>query len=217
MHFKKLPLNLKPREKAKIYGINELTDIELLAIFIRSGTSKSDVLELSKNIIAKFGSLQNIKHSTFSELSNIYGIGSVKALEILSLIEFSKRLKSLNIQKLIYDQDAANIALEMIEKNNKESFVIILLDIKNNVIHKEVLYKGTNSEVNIDPKDIISIALRKNSNKFYCIHNHPSGDKRPSDADILITRRLKHYCNLFSIKMLGHLIIDEKGRFNKVS
>ena len=122
MHFKKLPSYLKPREKAKIYGVHHLTDIELLAIFLRSGTSKRDVLELSKDIITKFNGIQGLKHASLNELSSIYGIGGVKSLEINSLIEFSKRI-NLNKNKIINNyNDVAEIGKEMIKFDRNESF-----------------------------------------------------------------------------------------------
>lgn len=217
MHFSSFPLNLKPREKAEQNGIKSLTDVELLAIFLRNGSSKGDVLDLSKKIITKYGSLKNLRYSSLKEFKTIHGIGDVKALELLALFEFSSRINNEESETILDISDATKIAYKFIGEHPYESFFIVLLDKKNKIIYKEVLYRGTSIDVSIDPKEVISLALKKEATKFYCFHNHPSGDLSASKADQLITIRLQHYSNLFAINMVAHVIINKNKEFRQIA
>ena len=216
MYFKKLPKNLKPREKAFLFGISKLNDIELLAIFLRSGSTKGDVLELSKKIISKYGNLSNLRNSTIEELSTIHGIGKVKSLEILSLFEFSDRLSNFSLTFIEKQKEANDIAFRFIGNKNKEYFLIIILNFNNEIIHIKNMYKGTIKDVNIDPKEVISFILKKEGKKVYCFHNHPSGNILASKQDYMINNRLKYYCNLFGIIMISHSILNNKKEFNLI-
>lgn len=216
MHFKRLPNNLKPREKALEYGVSKLSDIELLALFIRNGSSKEDVLNISKKVISTYGNLNNLKHTSINELRKINGIGIVKSIEILALFEFARRISFNNSPNISSDKIAAEVAFNQIGHQNTESFYILYLNKQNQIIFRDTLFKGSGQEVSIDPKEIISIALRKEASKFYCFHNHPSGDLSASEADVSITSRLKHYSSLFGIELIGHLIINSNGEYRKI-
>ena len=200
-----------------MYGVKKLTDIELLAIFLRSGSKKEDVLTLSKRIIAKYGNLNNLKYISIKEYMDIPGIGGVKSIELISLFEFSNRINARELEVISSVKDASSIAFSLIGNDLFESFLVIFLDRRNKIIYKEILYRGTENELIIEPKEVIALALKKNASKFYCFHNHPSGDLSASNADRLITNRLLHYSNLFSIKLLAHVIINKNRGFKSIT
>lgn len=216
MAFKDLPNNLKPREKVISSSVGDLTDIELLAIFLGNGTKKDDVLDLSKQLISKFGNFRDMANLSIEDFQKIQGIGIVKSIKLVSLFEFSNRLNNSHLNFIYSDHIANNIFNSRIKNATKENFVVILLDSNNKVIYTETLYKGTYRELSIEPKEVISLALKKDAKKFYCFHNHPSGDLRPSAADKLITSRLEHYSRLFGIKMIGHFISIGRNSFAKI-
>lgn len=216
MHIKNLPSHLRPREKALREGIESLSDVELLALFLRHGTKDIDVIDLSKNIIKSFGGLKFLNHVSFHDLTKIKGLGKVKALELKALFEFSKRSSTTQILKIKDHRDATQIAFKQIAHKKNENFLLVLLSFSNVVISSQILYQGTEDKIDIDPKDIISEVLKRGGKKFYCFHNHPSGDTQPSNADKLMTKRLQYYCDLFNIKMIAHIVINEKGDYSIV-
>ncbi len=214
MPIKDLPLQMNPREKVLLEGMESLTDIELLALFIRSGSRKEDVLALAKRVIKKYGSLSLLKFATISELQSIEGIGPVKAIELKGLFEFAERLKQIDkFDKIENIKQARQFAIKYMALKNNEEFFVIFLNEYNEVIRFKLLYRGTQNNVNVDPKDIISLALKVDANKFYCFHNHPSGVVTPSSADKLMTKRLHNYSDLFGICMVAHIIINSKGDY----
>lgn len=211
MPIKNLPLHLRPREKALEVGIDKLSDIELLAIFLRSGTKDLDVLSLSKLLFEKLQSLTSISKASINDITQIKGIGKIKSLELLAIFEVARRINQEKVSYIKNHDQAANIASHKISASNQEVFLLLLLDTQNKLIFQKELFVGQKDLVQIDPKAIISHALKYESRKFYCFHNHPSGDHRPSDADKLFTKRLKYYCDLFDITLLGHIVVSEKG------
>lgn len=211
MPIKNLPLHLRPREKALEQGIDKLSDIELLALFLRNGTQDQDVLSISKKLFELFGSLHYISQITSIDLQKIKGIGKIKSLELLAIFELTRRIKIQNQTKIDSWEIAANLSSSQIKHLKHETFLIYLLDSRKNLIFQKELFVGQDDNVHIQPKSIISYALKYESKKFYCIHNHPSGDHQPSDADKLFTKRLKYYCDLFGITLLGHIVVSEKG------
>lgn len=211
MPIKNLPLHLRPREKALEVGIEKLSDIELLALFLRSGTKNFDVLNLSKSLLEKFTSLYLISKASIQDIKQTKGIGKIKSLELSAIFEIAKRINQEQILSIKTNDQAAKIATQKIGSSSQEVFLIILLDKSQNLLFQKELFVGQEDMVQIEPKAIIQYALKYESKKFYCFHNHPSGDHRPSGADKLFTKRLKYYCDLFDIKLLGHIVVSEKG------
>lgn len=208
MPLKDLPTILRPREKALRLGISELNDIELLAIFLRSGNKNYDVLDLSKEVLKKFSSLQSLKAFNVHDLMQIKGIGKVKALEIIALFEFANRLSSkLEMTTINNHREAILYAKSIIKPSNQEQFLVVLLDQKNQIIYHEVMYKGTLSFVTIEPFRIIGLALSFKAKKFYCFHNHPSGNNNYSLADTTATMKIAQCARLFDLVMVDHIIL----------
>ncbi|MCK5945946.1 MAG: DNA repair protein RadC [Mycoplasmataceae bacterium] len=217
MPIRDIPLEQRPREKASLFGFESLSDIELLAIFIRTG-GKESVLSVSYNLISKFGSLNMLSNSSIKELMKVKGIGKVKAIEIKALEEFSKRISNnFNIKtKIKTIDDVVLNSLKHFGDFRQEHFVILSLDRLNNVISWKQLYKGTTSSVLIEPREIVSLLIKEEAEKFFCLHNHPSGNVNPSRADIMLTKRIENHVNLFNIELSGHIIINSEGDFQKI-
>lgn len=208
MPIKDLPISLRPREKALRIGVKNLTDIELLAIFLRSGNKDFDVLDLAKDIFKKYQSFRTLSNFNIHDLKKIKGIGIVKAIEIVALFEFSKRLTfEHNLTILNNAKDAVIYAQSILPDINQEHFLVVLLDYKNQIIYHEIMYKGALTFVTIEPYRIIGLALSFKAKKFYCFHNHPSGDPHPSFADRVITSKIMQCAKLFDLIMISHIIV----------
>ena len=216
MTFKNLPGHLKPREKALMVGLDKLSDIELLALFIRLGSTESDVVSLSAKIISKFGSMSNIRYATIKELSSIRGIGRVKSLEIKALFEFNNRITNSRILHIENDVQISDLLLKQNNNLMQENFIVVLFNANNEVVHISTLYKGSASELLADPKEIISLVLKTNADYFKCFHNHPSGSLEPSDADISLTRRIKFLSLSMNLIFEGHYVFDSFAKLKKI-
>ena len=218
MPIKDLPYNQRPREKAFTHGLKSLTDIELLALFIRSG-GKDNVLTVAFKLLSKFKSLHNIGTANINELSTIKEIGMVKAIELKALHEYYSRVKyeQEHIQKIEKVEDVINIALKQIDNFLNEHFIIVLLDNSKKVLSIKTMYRGTKHAVQIEPKEIVAEALKIGAHEVFCFHNHPSDDLIPSPADILITKRIKNYLDIFEIKLLGHYVVNKNSEFLKIT
>ncbi len=214
MPIKDLPLSLRPREKALRVGVKNLTDIELLAIFLRSGNKNFDVLDLSKDIIKKYQSFHALGLFNIHDLRKIKGIGIVKAIEIVALFEFAKRLTfEHNLIALNNVKDAVIYARSILPDINQEQFLVVLLDLKNQIIYHEIMYKGALTFVTIEPYRIIGLALSFKAKKFYCFHNHPSGNPHPSFADRVITSKIMSCAKLFNLILVSHIIVCNNTYF----
>lgn len=210
---KNIPNENRPRERLINYGINNLTNIDLLSIILNSGNHNKNVIKLSEEIL---NILENNLNITLEELLKIKGIGIAKASQIISIIELSKRLKNLNNlknNKLIFNN--SRIIYESIKKEvenlTQENLYVLYLDSKLKLIKKELLYKGTINQVLIHPRDIFKYAVKFSAVKIILIHNHPSGDPSPSNNDIILTNNIYECSKIMQIELLDHLIIG----FNK--
>lgn len=218
MKFKNIPSEEKPRERLLKYGVNSLSNEELLAIILRTGSKKYNVKELANNILCYFGSIGNLKNIRVNNLLNIDGIGKIKALELISAIELGRR---------VYEDDCYN---EFVSLTNPESvikyfnnlfinekqeyFYVIYLDSKGKYIDKKLLFKGILNKSLIHPRDIFKEAYLLSSCSFICIHNHPSGDATPSNEDISVTKSLKEIGLLHGINLVDHIIIGKNNYYS---
>ncbi|WP_308149823.1 DNA repair protein RadC [Spiroplasma sp. AdecLV25b] len=200
------------------YGFEYLTDNELLAIILRTGTREKNVLLLAQEIINHFGGIENLSKVTFKSLLTIKGIGTSKSLEILSCLELAKRIKTIQNQKkyskIIWPEDVFNLVHAYFQNLIQEHFYLLLLNNQNKLIHQNLLYKGTNDTLKIDAKDMLHLALIHKSNKVICIHNHPSGDSEPSLSDLHITEEIKSNFKILNITLLDHIIIGRENYYS---
>ncbi|MBU5440031.1 DNA repair protein RadC [Tissierella sp. MSJ-40] len=210
---KDLPLSERPREKLYNYGVETLSNVELLAIIIRTGHKEDTAIDLARRIL----SLDNrgigfLTDATLEELTEIKGIGSCKAAQILAAIEIGKRLNSRGTEsKIKVTSPSVLVDLLMGEMRylKKEHFKIAILDTKNQVIVIENISIGNLNASIVHPREVFNVAIKRSGNSMILIHNHPSGDPSPSNEDINITNRLIEAGNIVGIKVLDHIIIGD--------
>ena len=206
---KDLPLEEKPREKALLYGFKNLTDAELLAILLRTGSKEKNAKELALDILKENENIHGIENSKISYLANIKGVGKTKAITILAALELGKRLEntnSLDFDDLLFKDE--------LENQIQEKFMVVFLNNSNEIIDHKILFLGTINQSLIDPKVIFKEALLYSANKIIVLHNHPSGNTTPSKEDYNITDNLIQICRLFNIVFLDHLIIGKNKYFS---
>lgn len=200
----------KPREKLYKFGLENLSEYELIAILIRSGSKKEDVLTLSKKLWKYMSKFHRISEITINDLMKIDGIGLSKACSIVSALELSKRL---NMRECIDNfsigspKSVADIFMNILRDEMKEHFYVLLLDTKNKIISWDEISKGDLNSSIVHPREVFKYALRYSANSIICLHNHPSGDPTPSSQDIDITKRLEEVGDLVGIRLLDHIII----------
>lgn len=218
---KDLPEGERPRERLLKYGAENLTDAELLAIIIRTGSRSETAVNLSQRLLLGekgVNGLRFLVEASIEELGKIKGIGIAKAAQIKAAIEIGKRLASLNQSErpvIKYPGDVRNLLMEEMRYLDKEYFKIILLNIKNQVIHVEDVSVGSLNSSIVHPREIFKIAIRRSSAALILVHNHPSGDPTPSGEDVEITRRLVESGKLLGIDVLDHVIIGD-GRYTSL-
>ena len=228
-HFKKekkklkdLPFDAQPREKLLAKGSQNLTDEELMAVLLGTGSAKQNVLQVSKNMLKEFP-LKKLATTSLSIFIGLPGIGKVKALRIAAALELGNRIFSMpSLTKIIIrsTEDALSQLRDIMEKR-QEYLVVLYLNARHELIQKEVIGKGSLSSMLITAKEVFAPALQSPCASMILAHNHPSGDPTPSDADIAFTTQIHEAGNIMGITMLDHLIVTTSGYFsfsnNKVS
>lgn len=213
MKIKDLPLLERPRERVKNVGIQNVSNEELLAILIKTGTKNNSVKEIAINILKKINSLNNLENINFNTFQDIKGLGKVKTIEIMAAIELGKRIFLLKEEKkdIIYNTP------DVIYKSNyylfsgkkQEYFYCLYLDNKNKLIERKLLFMGTINRSIVHPREIFREAYLSSASKIICMHNHPSGDVTPSIEDIHLTKSLVEIGKLQGINIIDHVIIGD--------
>ncbi len=217
MKLKELPINELPRERLIKVGEQNLTNEELLSIIIRTGTKSISVKEVSNNILSKVNSINDLNNITLEELSNIKGVGLVKAITIKASIEFGKRVSNIEINNMmkLNNSDIVHEAFKSIFIGlNQEKLLAIYLDNKKRLINYKIITIGTKDQTMIHPRDVIYNAIKCNASAIILIHNHPSGIITPSKADIEMTNMLINSCNIVGIPLIDHLITNTKNYYS---
>ena len=215
-NIKALPEELRPREKLLLFGENALSDSELLAILLQSGTKEKNVIDLAQEVLIQSKGLMGLGEMTMASLSEINGIGISKACTILSMVELSRRLNSMGFaqkMKIRHPKEVVPIFLRMVTSWWQESFMVVYLDKAMQVIGKQELFKGQENSVMFTPKFIYQEALRHKANGIIIAHTHPSGLLMPSQADIKATKTLKEAGDIIDITLLDHLILNRTGEY----
>lgn len=212
---KSMPLELRPRERLQQFGARALSDAELLAILLGSGTSRYNVVELAGLLLSQAGGLVGLSHLTYEEITSLEGIGPSRACTVLSVIELARRLALLDAGGLATtiggSADAARYFIDLAVHRGQENFMVIYLDNKHRVVEKKVVFMGTLNEAHVYPRDVFHYAVRHNASCIICGHNHPSGDLTPSRADDQLTERLLAAADLLGIDLLDHIIVGHEG------
>ena len=205
---KEIPLNDRPREKMAANGAAVLTDAELIAILLRTGTAEKSAIDIASEMTADGGLYKRLAGITrLNELTNIKGLGQAKAATVLAALEIGRRIASAKpIEKihLSCPQDVADFLMPRLRYAAKEQFVVILLNNKNKVIGTEVVSEGSLSSSIVHPREVFAPAILHHAAAIMVAHNHPSGDPKPSIEDEEVTRLL-----LRSGKVLGIPMIDQ--------
>lgn len=216
---KELPLIDRPREKAYKYGVNTLSDYELLAIILQSGCKDKSALEISIDLILKFKGLNNLFNTSFNELIKCDGISKVKALTFLVIKELfirfsqSKMLIDDNI-KLSSANDVYNYANLKYTDLNAEKVVAYYLNNKNIIIYEQILSIGDETTSILNSKLICKVAIEKYAKKVLLSHNHPSGNSSPSIDDISSFINLKKALSIINVKLLDHVILGKNEYYS---
>lgn len=210
---------MKPYEKYKLFGAEALSDEELLAIIIRTGTKDCDSLAIAENVLASFddNSLLGLYHCHWKELLKIAGIGEVKAIKLLCIAELSRRLtKTSFATKLQYTSPAtvANYYMESLRHLEKEKVVLLCLDKKMGLLSEIDISIGTVSEAMLSPREIFLSALEYHAVHIIILHNHPSGDPSPSNADLQITMKIYKLGRMMNIPLMDHIIIGDNRYYS---
>jgi len=208
----------RPREKLANKGRDALSDAELLAIIMGSGNARQSAVELARQILSEHdNSLNKLARLSVSELMQYPGIGEAKAIAITAAMEIGRRRKDvLGEEKPMIgtSTDAFNLLHHRFLDLPYESFVVMLLDRANHVLHTHEMSRGGITGTIIDPRLVFKTAFEKGACGFICAHNHPSGNLSPSSSDKLITKQLKEAGEILQIKLLDHLIVCNAGYFS---
>lgn len=207
---KELPLEERPREKFKTNGFENLGDIDLIAILLRTGSKELSVKDLATKLLIELEGVEHLADTSLERLSKIKGIGEVKAITLLSAIELGKRVGKgkLGIKKRIkHATDLYEEFYRELREKTQEHFLAVFLNSKNEIIHSKTIFIGSANKSIVHPRDIFKEAIKYSAVKLMVLHNHPSGDPTPSEEDISFTSRLIECGNLLQIPLLDHLII----------
>lgn len=209
-----VPENSRPRERMLHYGEKALANHELLAILLRTGTQKNDVMSIAMQVLTTFGDLFYLKHITIEELMTIPGIGKTKAIEVKSAIELGLRIAQstqLKTGQITSSQTVGDMLVEEMSGLQQEVVVALYLNTKNEIIKKEEVFKGSLNSAVAHPREIFKGAVRCSAARILVGHNHPSGNPDPSEADIEFTKRLAECGELMGIHLLDHIVVGESS------
>ena len=211
---KELPKTERPYEKLEKYGEKSLTNAELIAIIIKTGTKEQTSIGLAKKILklhdCEEKGLNFLRELTIEEFMKIKGIGKVKAIQLKAVCELSSRMnQDINYQttKITNPKDVANILMDKMRFEKQEILQTIMLDNRNNIIKIKEIAKGTGNYVKASIKSILSEAIKIEAPKIILVHNHPGGDPTPSQKDIEFTRKVKQASEIMGIELIDHVII----------
>ena len=211
LKFKELPDEEKPRERLLLYGVEVLSNEELLMILLKTGTRKYSVKELANLVLMKSGGIKKLKDITIHKLMEIDGIGKVKAIELMALIELSKRIQMSNndieVMKCNDPMTIISYFNYLFIDKKQEEFYVIYLDHKKKYLDKKRLFIGSINSSIAHPREIFKNAYLLSASFIICIHNHPSGDPTPSYEDVMITKNLKNIGEMHAIYLVDHIII----------
>ncbi|ALX48209.1 RadC family protein [Lentibacillus amyloliquefaciens] len=210
---KDVPKEDRPRERVLKLGASHLSNQELLAILIGSGTKNESVMALSNRVLMHFEGLNLLKDATIEELTAIKGIGTAKGVLLLSALELGKRMSQYKPDDRYIvrsPEDGADYVMEEMRNLNQEHFVVLFLNTKNQIIHRQTIFIGSLNASIVHPREVYREAVKRSAASIICAHNHPSGDPSPSQEDIHVTKRLVESGKMIGIELLDHLVIGDR-------
>jgi len=218
MKIKEIPKNDRPRERVLNSGISSLSNEELVALILKTGSKKLSAKELALLIISKYDEIKDLKNITLEELNLIPGIGLSKASSILAALELSKRIntenKALNTLKFNNPISIYEYYKEKVSSLKQEHFYCLYLDNKKCIIKERLLYIGTINQTLIHPRDIFKEAYLLSATSIICIHNHPSGNVKPSNDDFFVTKNLIEIGKIMGVSIVDHIIVSSDAYYS---
>jgi len=213
MRIKDISKENRPRERFLKNGVGVLSNAELLAIILKVGSKKENVIDMSNRLLTKY-KIDKLSSLSLNELQEIDGIGPAKAMQIKALFEFNNRynqvIKTKKIITIKKSEDVYNCFVDKLKDKKKEHFYVLFLDSKNKLISEDLISVGTLNSSIVHPREVFNNAIRENANSIILVHNHPSGNPQPSEEDKEITELLVKAGELLSIKVLDHVIIGRE-------
>jgi len=215
-HLKNWPEEERPRERLLKHGADTLSDAQLLGIILRTGAGGKTAIDVGRELLDTLGGIAGIARAGIAELCKVQGIGPAKAAEIKAAMELGRRHQrpTLAGASLCASQEVAEYFHPRLRDIKKEEFRCVLLDTKNRVIREETVSSGSLTASLVHPRETFKTAVRESAAAVIFVHNHPSGDTKPSQEDILLTRRLVQAGDLLGIKVLDHVIVGDGGHFS---
>ncbi len=214
---KNLPENERPREKLLHHGAQSLSDAELLAIFLGTGSRDLPVLELARQLLQHYQNLHGVVTAAFADLARHKGIGLAKYIQLQASLELARRYLKSELKQAPIFQNAetakAFCALHL-ESRQEEAFAVLFLNNQNALLHFEILFTGTLNQAAVYPREVLKKVIHYQAANVILTHNHPSGNAKPSDSDRAITKRLQEALVLIEVKILDHLIVGKGQVFS---
>ena len=213
MRLRDISVENRPRERLISQGVTVLSDAEILALILGSGTKNENAVDLSNRLLSHFDLLST---SSLSELQKLKGIGVARACQLLALFEFSKRFNSSKVigKKISCSKDVYDFVKSKMVDLDKEHFVVLLLDSKNRVLKEVLVSIGILNSSLVHPREVFKQAIKESANSIILVHNHPSGDVTPSKEDYEVTTKLREVGELMGIRVLDHVIVGSEGYYS---
>jgi len=210
---KEMPLFERPREKAQRFGIRTLSNRELLALILRTGTKKDSVFDVVDRLMQMSSGIRDLPMLSYKQLTSISGISDAKATELMAITELSRRMA----QDQAYEFDVVDqpgMLVNWLQKElgyaQQEHFLVIFLNTKNHIIGHKVLFVGGLDRSIVHPREIFKEALAYSAARIIAVHNHPSGDVTPSENDLQVTKILEEAGTTMGIPLLDHVIVSRR-------
>ena len=209
--------SLLPRERLAQEGVEALSNQELLAILLRTGTRQASVFEIAQKVLSNLSSLTDLKKMTLQELQSLSGIGRVKAIELQAMIELGHRIhkhETLEMESILSSQKLAKKMQQELGHKKQEHLVALYLNTQNQIIHQQTIFIGSATRSIAEPREILHYAIKHMATSLILVHKHPSGAVAPSRNDDQVTKLVKEACELMGIVLLDHLIVSHSNYFS---
>ena len=209
--------SLLPRERLVKEGVEALSNQELLAILLRTGTRQASVFEIAQKVLNSINSLTDLKKMTLQEFQSLSGIGRVKAIELQAMIELGHRIhkhETLEMESILSSQKLAKKMQQELGHKKQEHLVALYLNTQNQIIHQQTIFIGSATRSIAEPREILHYAIKHMATSLILVHNHPSGAVAPSRNDDHVTKLVKEACDLMGIVLLDHLIVSHSNYFS---
>jgi DNA repair protein RadC len=200
----------RPRERLIKHGPQALSDAELLAVFLRVGVTGKSAVDLGRDMVGHFGSLNGLFSANLADFSMLNGLGPAKYAQLQAVLELARRAMSEELQMgvLLSSPQAVTHYLQLLLNSKPyEAFVVLFLDVKNRLLATQELFRGTLTHTSVYPREVVKAALAHNAASLIFAHNHPSGAPEPSNADHALTQALKQALALVDVRVLDHFIV----------